>query len=132
MPTGTVLLAELSRPVGEAELARLRCDMLEELVLNGDDFQAGGPLQIVRSRLEGPVPTVGSERSTWIEVNLWVAYFSPDYPRGDIETIVRCAEWLEAHFTGCVMWYGHDVDDDNLAPFPAERRRELLQYVKGS
>jgi hypothetical protein len=65
-------------------------------------------------------------------VNLWRAYFSPEYSRGDIATIVRCAEWLEARLSGYRMWYGHDVDDGNLAPFPPERRQALLAHAKGS
>ena len=80
----------------EAELARLRGEMVGELGLDREHFYVDGPLQVVRSRADGPVPTSGDERSTWIEVNLWRAYFSPEYPRGDIATIVRCAEWLEA------------------------------------
>jgi hypothetical protein len=123
MPTGAVLLAELPRPVEEAELARLRTEM--------EDFYVDGPFHVVRSRADGPVPTSGDERSTWIAVNLWRAYFSPEYPRGDITIIVRCAEWLEARLAGCRMWYGHDVDDDNLAPFSPERRRALLAHAKG-
>jgi hypothetical protein len=132
MPTGAVLLAELPRPADEAELARLRGDIVAELHLVRDDFYVDGPLRVIRSRSDGPIPTAGDDRSTWIEVNLWRAYFSPEYPRGDIGTIVRCAEWLEARLPGCRMWYGHDVDDDNIAPFPPERRRTLLAHAKAS
>ncbi len=130
MPTGAVLLAELPRPLEDAKLARLRGDLAAELHLDRDDVHIEGPLRVVRSRADGPMPMSGDERNTWVEVNLWRAYFSPEYPRGDIATIVRCADWLEARLPGCRMWYG--VDDDNIAPFPPERRRALLAHAKGS
>src|SRR5687768_8881327 len=130
MPTGAVLLAELPHPLDEPALVRLRSEFLTDMRLGSDDFYVGGPLRIVPSRGEGPIPTSGDERRTWLEVNLWRAYFSPEYPRGDIETIVRCAEWLEARLPGCRRWYGHDVDDDNPAPFPPQRRQVLLAHAK--
>jgi hypothetical protein len=129
MPTGAVLLVRMQRSLSESELGRLREQFLAENRLSEDDFYPGGPLIIIRDENEGPMP-IRDGRSLWINTNILRSYFGPGYTRGDVELITRCAAWLESHVPGGEVWYGHDVDDDNLRPFGPAERRALLD-LKG-
>jgi hypothetical protein len=48
--------------------------------------------------------------------------------RGNIELFIKCAEWLERRLPGCLVYYGHDVDDENLRLFDKPARDELLRH----
>lgn len=130
MPTGAVLLVRTQSPLGEPQLRRLRELFVAENHLNGDDFYSDGPLTVVRSPDEGPMP-LGDEGGLWINANIRRAYFGPGYERGDVGLLTRCAAWLESNIPGGEVWYGHDVDDDNLRPFGAAERRALLSLKEG-
>ena len=130
MPTGAVLLLELPLTPTEPVLKDWRSRMVTDLDLRPDDFYIDGPLQVIQSRDDGPMPTAGSHSNCWVNANLWKAFYSPEYPRGDIAMIVQCAVWIEANCDRARMWYGHDVDDENLTPFTKERRQELLSHLR--
>jgi hypothetical protein len=125
MPTGAVLLVRTQRPLSDSQLSRLRELFLAENQLGEGDFYPDGPLIIIRSRNEGPIP-IEDGRSLWLDTNILRSYFGPGYQRGDVELLTRCAAWLESNVPGGEVWYGHDVDDDNLRPFGAAERRALL------
>ena len=126
MPTGAVLLVRTQLPLSESQLVRLRELFLAENHLGEEDFYPGGPLVVIRNPNEGPMPIEGG-RSLWLDTNILRAYFGPGYERGDVELLTRCAAWLEGNIPGGEVWYGHDVDDDNLRPFGAAERLSLLR-----
>jgi hypothetical protein len=130
MAVGAVIVAELPAPLDEPELARLRQQLMNDLRFQREDFYIDGPLRPIPSRVEGPIPLTGGERSFWINVNLWRDFYCEEYPRGDIDMLVRCAQWVEQHLPGARVWYGPDCADDDISPFPAERRAELLAHEK--
>jgi hypothetical protein len=130
MPTGAVLLVRTRHPLSEFQLCRLRELFLAENHLGEEDFYVGGPLIAVRHPDEGPMP-VRDEGSLWLNANLYRAYFGPGYERGDVELLTRCAAWLESNIPEGEVWYGHDVDDENLRPFGPAERRALLSLKQG-
>jgi len=68
-------------------------------------------------------------KASWgVNVNLCYSYFGRDYKRGDIVFFIKCAEWLENRFPNCEVWYGHDIDDENISRFGIVERKELLEY----
>ncbi len=129
MPTGAVLLARLRVELAEEFLQKLRGQLSEDLELDSEDFYSDGPLILVRNVNEGPIP-IDDGVSSWVNVNLWKSYYRPGYERGDLELFVRCAEWLEQHLENCEVWYGHDVDDENLRVFDKCAREILLDYQR--
>ena len=110
-------------------LAALRERLPAECGLATDDFYVGGPLTPEPDEWAMPVRD-GTSR--WYRANLYRAFWSPAYRRGDPPMLVRVAAWLEANVPGCEVWYGHDGSDD-LHPFgPAARAELLSQWQDGS
>ena len=130
MPTGAVILVRTPSALSESQLHSLRELFLAENHLSKDDFYSGGPLTIIRNPAEGPMP-IRDENSLWLNVNIYRSYFGPGYERGDVELLTRCATWLESNIPGSEVWYGHDVNDDNLRPFGAAEREALLRLKEG-
>lgn len=127
MPTGAVLLIKVPSSFAFASLGHLRERLVSECEIDLEDFRSGGPLEIVRSESGGPYP-FKDDRVIWINSNLWNAYFDEEYPRGNIERIVMVADWCDQNIPECEIWYGHDIDDDNLKPFPPTRRQDLVKF----
>ena len=97
-----------------------------ECGLTADDLCPGGPL--VPEPDEWALPALdGAGR--WYEANLYRAFWSPAYPRGDPAMIVRVAEWLETNVPGGQVWYGNDASD-HVRPLGPESRRELLASAR--
>ena len=130
MPTGAVILVRTHASLVESQLQRLRELFLADNDLDKDDFYLDGPLKVIPSPEEGPMP-LRDESSLWINANICMSYFGPGYERGDVELLTRCAAWLESNVPGGEVWYGHDVGDDNLRPFGAAERRALLSLKEG-
>ena len=111
----------------DALLAVLRERLPVECGLSDDDFYIGGPLTLEPDEWAMPAR---DGVSRWYRANLYHAFWSPEYRRGDPEMIVRVAAWLEANVPGGEVWYGHDVSDD-LRPFGPAARAELLSLWRG-
>ena len=126
MPTGAVLLVCTRSSLGESQLHLLRERFLAENHLDQEDFRAGGPLVVINNPSEGPMP-IRDEGCLWLNANLYRSYFGAGYERGDAELLTRCAAWLERNVPDGEVWYGHDVDDDNLRPFGPDERQALLR-----
>ena len=127
MPTGVKILVRMEELPSQFSPPEQRSEFMQAMSLTEGDFRFGGPLQLVsgEDRLHLPVP---DENGFWLDVNLWNAYYGIGYERGDIELFIKCAEWLEHRFPGCQVYYGHDVDDENLRLFDKAARDELLRH----
>lgn len=106
-------------------LQATRLKFMKDLDLDVDDFYVEGPLVIIEQEDNELMPVKDSQ-SIWLNVNLWKSYYGPGYKRGDINLFIRCAEWLEQHFDHCQVYYGHDVNDENVELFSKAMRECLL------
>ncbi len=59
--------------------------------------------------------------------DLWKPYYGADYERGNPELFVKCAEWLEERIPSGEIYYGYDVNDENVTRFDKAARNSLLQ-----
>lgn len=73
---------------------------------------------------------VAAADGRWLWVSLWGRYYGDRYERGDLWSFVAIAEWLEANFPGCLVFYGGDsgetIDIFNLGA----RRRLIAHWTK--
>ena len=109
-------------------LAALRDRLLADCELTADDFYVGGPLTPEPDEWAMPVQD-GAGR--WYRANLYWAFWSLVYQRGDPPALVRVAAWLEANVPGGEVWYGHD-DTDDLCLFGPAARAALLSLWRGT
>jgi hypothetical protein len=49
-----------------------------------------------------------------------------------VNLYVKSAEWLERNIPKCEVYYGHDVDDENISLFDKKAREELLEHYRKS
>jgi hypothetical protein len=112
-------------------LISLRNEFLQATSLTDDDFYVGGPLIVVPEDERKYMP-VKDTVSCWLAVNLWRSYFGQGYKRGNPELFVQIAEWLEKRLEGTEIFYGHDVDDENVALFDHTTRQQLLALYQSS
>jgi len=122
-----VINVRLPHPLTAECLTLLRQRLPAECGLTDEDFYIDGPL--VPEPHEWAMP-VQDGVSRWYRANLYRAFYSPDYQRGDPPLLVRVAEWLEVNMPGGEVWYGHDGSDD-LRPFGPAARAELLAFWGG-
>ena len=113
------------------ELQSLREEFMQAMTLTLEDFYHTGPLIVVPESDRGYMP-VKDESGAWLDVNLWRSYFGPGYKRGNAELFVKVGEWLEDRFPGAKVYYGHDVDDQNVTQFDLAARNELLDLYHAS
>lgn len=126
MPTFGVLVVRLRELPDDADLNSWRRDLL--VAFNPSHFSHNGPLEIVWSSSEGPVPI--DDGSIWLDVGLTGSYYGEGYERGDPELFVRLAEWLERRVPNCEVWYGHDIADESIEPLGAAERSALIAYFR--
>lgn len=133
MPVGVTMLVRLNQEPEDSLLQTLRIQFQHDLELTEEDFYnsrfSRGPLVNVE---EGDLPfmPVLDEKSAWLNVNLHRSYYGLGYERGDIRLFVRCAEWLEQHLRGCEVYYGNDVDDENVHLFDKTTRETFMSYYR--
>ena len=48
---------------------------------------------------------------------------------GETGFFIKCASWLESRIPGCQIYYGHDVNDENVSLFD-DSARDRLSKVK--
>src|SRR5687768_4005654 len=126
MPTAVRMYVRLNELPSAEELHSLRHEFMKSMSLADDDFYFEGPL-IVVSESDHKYMPVQDGRSSWLAVNVWRSYFGPEYTRGNPELFVQIAEWLERRLPGCEIYYGHDVDDENISLFDQTTREKLLE-----
>jgi len=131
MPTGVKMYVRLNELPSSEELKFLRDEFMQAIALTADEFYISGPLTVVPEADHMYMP-VKDRSSTWLEVNLWRSYVGPGYERGDPELFVKIAEWLEARLPGSEIYYGHDVDDQNVSLFDRPARKALLDHYASS
>ena len=124
MALSAVVNVRVPHTLPDDQLAALRERLPAECGLTSDDFYVGGPLTPELCEWAMKVPD-GVNR--WYRANLYRAFWSPEYRRGDPEMIVRVAAWLEANVPDAEVWYGHDGSDD-LCLFGQTARAELLSH----
>jgi len=127
MPTGVKILVQVREMPSDDVLRRLRGKFLKDLNLTEDDFYSTGALLSVTGK---EITWMPESTPAWLDLNLWGAYFGEGYHRGDISLYIKCAEWLEENLPGCKVYYGHDVDDENLKAFDSDEREKYLKYYK--
>ena len=131
MPTAVKMYVRLDHPLSPAEVESLREEFMQAMTLTLEDFYYTGPIVIVSAE-DRPYVPVKDETSCWLDVNLWRSYFGPGYERGNAELFVRVAEWLEQRWPGAEIFYGHDVNDENVSRFDDAMRKELLELYRSS
>jgi hypothetical protein len=129
MPTAVKMYVSLDQPLLPAEVQSLREEFMQVMTLTSEDFYYTGPMVIVTEE-DRPYMPVKDETSFWLDVNLWRSYFGPGYRRGNAELFVKVAEWLEQRLPGAEIYYGHDVNDENVSRFDEAARRELLDLYR--
>jgi len=126
MPTAVRMYVRLDELPSAEELESLRHEFMQAMSLAADDFYFEGPLMVV-SESDYKYMPVKDGRSSWLGVNVWRSYFGPEYRRGNPELFVKIAEWLERKLPGAEIYYGHDVDDENISLFDQTTRENLLK-----
>lgn len=129
MPTAVKMYVKLPALPTMRELDSLRIEFMQAMGLTEEDFYVAGPLIVVPIDDYRYMPE-NDDDAAWLEVNLWKAYYRPGYERGNPELFVRCAEWLEQRFTGAAVYYGHDVDAENVSLFDREAQESMLAYYR--
>ena len=128
MPTSARMLVRLRTQPDDTFLQQLRKEFMREMNLSGEDFYSGGPFVTVSREDTKRMPVI-DDRSTWLDVNMWSTYFGAGYLRGDGEFFIKCGAWLERQIPGCEVYYGHDLDDENITRFDQAARDELLKLT---
>jgi hypothetical protein len=126
MSTWGVLIVRLRKLPDAADLSAWRRDLLVAFDL--DYFSHRGPLRIIVSAADGPIPI--DDGSAWLDVGLVLSYYAKGYERGDPELFVRLAEWLEGRIPAGEVWYGHDAADESIRAFGTVERAALLAYFR--
>jgi len=129
MPTGVKMYVRLKEQPSSEEIELLRNEFIQAMALTAADFYVSGPLTTV-PRANYKYMPVKDESGVWLDVNLWKAYYGPGYTRGTPELFVECAEWLEQRLPGCEIYYGHDVNDENVSRFDIRARNQLLELYR--
>lgn len=129
MPTAVRMYVRLSEAPPSHELVSLRDDFLRAMTLTTEDFYFEGPLMVVPDDERKYMP-VKDDNSFWLAVNLSRSYFGHEYQRGNPELFVQIAEWLQGRLEGSEIYYGHDVDDENVSLFDEETRQRLLELYR--
>lgn len=134
-----VLVVQVHDWVSDAELSEARAALLRDLNLTAEDFYWDAPLFRVLDEVRSPdiKQTDGTieaairlyPQDTWIDTRILHAYYGPGYERGYFPLFVQTAEWLEARFSNCQVWYGED-SSGIVKPFGAAARAELGQYYE--
>lgn len=74
-------------------------------------------------------PDIVAEPGEWfIEANLWSRYYGEGYERGDWQTIINTALWLEQNIGGEV-WYGGDSSGIEATPFGKKERDAMTRHA---
>ena len=129
MPTGVKIYIRLRELPTSKDLQTLRNDFIGDMALSEEDFYVSGPLIVVPEADHKYMPRK-DDSSVWLDLNLWKSYYGPGYERGDPELFIRSAEWLEQHLPGSEIYYGHDVNDENVSRFDTAARNELLNNYR--
>jgi uncharacterized RDD family membrane protein YckC len=129
MATGAKMLVFLELTPDESLLNLWRTKLIKDLSLIDDDFYEGGPLLRVE-QVDLPFMPRTEKSGCWMNLNLWKNYYGLGYERGDIQFFILCAEWIEQNLPNARVYYGHDVDDENVSPFDSVARQKLLGYFK--
>jgi hypothetical protein len=127
MPTGVKILVQIREMPSDDALQRLRLKLLKDLDLTGEDFYSAGALLPVTGKELSMMP---ESTPDWLDLNLWRAYFGEGCHRGDLGLYIKCAEWLEENLPDSRVYYGHDVDDENIRAFDSDEREKYLKYYK--
>lgn len=131
MPTAVRMYVRLPQALSPGQLQALRNEFMQAMSLTTEDFYYEGPLIVVAEEERKYMP-VKDDLSFWIAVNLWRSYFGPGYVRGNPELFARVAEWFEKRLEGAEIYYGHDVDSENVALFDSKARKKLLELYRTS
>lgn len=123
MPVNAVIIFGLRKRLGEKSLDELRGDLLRDIDVSKEDYYNQEPISEA-SREDGPVPP-NSEGYFLYNLNLLRRYYGRDYREGYFPLFKKIAEWIEAKFGEVKIWYGHDVDDENLRLFDRDARDDL-------
>jgi hypothetical protein len=129
MPTEVKMLVRLKQRPEELSLPALRHEFMRAMSLNEEDFRSGGPLELLGEKEREFMP-VKDNASVWLNVNLWRAYYGIGYERGDLTLFIRCTEWLEQRLPQSQVYYGHDVDDENITLFDKNARDNLMEHFR--
>jgi hypothetical protein len=111
------------------EIELIRNEFVQAMGLAANDFYLSGPLTVVSPSDHQFMP-VKDESSRWLDVNLWKPYYAAGYERGNPELFVKCAEWLEERIPSAEIYYGHDVNDENVSRFDNAARTSLLDSYR--
>ena len=125
------MYVRLTQALSPDQLQELRNEFMKAMPLTVEDFYFEGPLIVVPEQDREVMP-VKDDLSFWIAVNLWRSYFGPGYMRGNPKLFARVAEWLEKRLEGAEIYYGNDVDSENVALFNSETRKKLLRLYRAS
>jgi len=130
MPTTVKMYVRLQKLPDDFSLVALRSEFLKAFSLDEkEDFYFDGPLTIIGEE-DRPYMPVNDEHSTWLNVNLSKAYYGVGYERGNPQLFVRYAEWFEERLPNCQVYYGHDVNDENVSLFDKSTRKKLMEYYQ--
>jgi hypothetical protein len=123
------MLVQLPETPSELLLQALRVGIQQDFNADKGYFSYEGPLKYVNEE-DLPFMPVNDSDSVWITVNLWCSYYGCGYERGDIKFLVECAEWLEQRLPSCKVYYGHDVNDENVRLFDSATRAKFIAYYQ--
>ena len=121
------MLVQVNEMPDDSVLQNLRVKFQRDLNLTKQDFYSDGALIKVADEDFSFMPT---RNGKWLNVNFWKSFYGLGYERGDFGLFVRCAEWLEENLTDCKVFYGHDVDDENVKLFDLVERGKYLAYFE--
>jgi hypothetical protein len=121
-----IALRELARQLLERSLWNICAEII-------DLFEVPSERITVTIEMANKLLEIGDrddESSVWLDLNLWKSYYGAGYERGDPELFIRSAEWLEQHLPGSEIYYGHDVNDQNISRFDSAARNALLENYR--
>lgn len=128
MPISVVILIGTNCEIESRLLEFLRDSILDFEGLEVDDFRSGGPLLLANKEL---IPENILEASQYVyDLGLIYPYCGNSYNRGDPLMFVKICDLIDSAIDDALIWYGHDVNDENIHIFTPEKRRKLLDAFK--
>lgn len=125
------MLVRLFSDISDSEIQSVRNELYESFggscfVAECEEAEPSGFAPFTRIDNIAGVSDVLPECGHWFDMNLALRYFGPGYPKGNLDLILRIADWVLCRLTDAEVWYGNDSDEVTIKKLTDAYRHELV------